>query len=51
MTGHATIAQVREALDRTSIMALATLDDDGGSWTTEQLAAGPTQALAAARTR
>src|SRR3954453_3558092 len=29
----ATTAQVREAFDRTDIMALSTVDADGGSWT------------------
>jgi general stress protein 26 len=33
MTTPATTAQVQEALARTDILALATLDDDGGSWT------------------
>jgi len=33
MTTQATTAQVREALNRTDIIALATLDEDGGSWT------------------
>jgi general stress protein 26 len=33
MTTYATAGQVQEALDRTDIMALATLDEDGGSWT------------------
>jgi general stress protein 26 len=33
MVAPATAAQVHEALTRTDIMALATLDDDGGSWT------------------
>jgi len=33
MTTQATTAQVQEALSRTDTMALATLDEDGGSWT------------------
>jgi hypothetical protein len=33
MAAPATAAQVHEALTRTDIMALATLDEDGGSWT------------------
>jgi general stress protein 26 len=33
MTTQATPAQVQEALSRTDIMALATMDEDGGSWT------------------
>jgi general stress protein 26 len=33
MTTHVTPAQIQEALSRANIMALATLDDDGGSWT------------------
>jgi hypothetical protein len=31
MTTPATVAQVQDALSRTDIMALATLDEDGGS--------------------
>jgi general stress protein 26 len=37
MTAHPTAAQVQEALCRTDIMALATLDEDGGSWTSPVL--------------
>ena len=37
MAAPATIAQVQEALNRAEIMALATLDDDGGSWTSPVL--------------
>ena len=37
MTAHATIAQIQEALARVDIMALATLDEDGGSWTSPVL--------------
>jgi Pyridoxamine 5'-phosphate oxidase len=37
MTAHATAAQVQEALGRADIMALATLDEDGGSWTSPVL--------------
>jgi general stress protein 26 len=33
MAARASAAQVHEALTRTDIMALATLDEDGGSWT------------------
>jgi general stress protein 26 len=32
VTTRASTAQVQEALGRTDIMALATLDEDGGSW-------------------
>jgi general stress protein 26 len=37
VTAHATGAQVQEALTRADIMALATLDEDGGSWTSPVL--------------
>jgi hypothetical protein len=37
MAARATTAQVQEALSRTDIMALATLDEDGGSWTSPVL--------------
>jgi general stress protein 26 len=37
MIAHATAAQVQEALARAEIMALATLDEDGGSWTSPVL--------------
>jgi general stress protein 26 len=37
MSARATTAQVQEALARTDIMALATLDEDGGSWTSPVL--------------
>jgi predicted pyridoxine 5'-phosphate oxidase superfamily flavin-nucleotide-binding protein len=33
MTSAATTSQVQEALARTDIMALSTVDEDGGSWT------------------
>jgi general stress protein 26 len=37
MSARATAAQVQEALARTDIMALATLDEDGGTWTSPVL--------------
>jgi general stress protein 26 len=37
MRAHATSARIREALGRTEIMALATLDEDGASWTSPVL--------------
>jgi general stress protein 26 len=37
MTAHATTAQIQEALARVGIMALATLDEDGGRWTSPVL--------------